>query len=237
MIRSKEEFETNLGSVRGAIDAAAERAGRDPADVTLIGVTKTLPPTVVAFAAEAGLADFGENYVKELSSKRAAAPNARWHYIGPLQSHTAPRVAANADVVHSAVPGHALERLAARAVREGRTVPVLLQVDDAGLHAGVPPEDAEAAVRSMAEVEGIETVGLMALPPQPSDPEDSRPHFARLRILREELREHAPDLRELSMGMSLDYEIAVEEGATMVRVGTALFGSRPSPQPGFDRER
>jgi PLP dependent protein len=86
-------------------------------------------------------------------------------------------------------------------------------------------------------VEGIETVGLMALPPQPGDPEDSRPHFARLRILREELREHAPDLRELSMGMSLDYEIAVEEGATMVRVGAALFGSRPSPEPGFDRER
>jgi uncharacterized pyridoxal phosphate-containing UPF0001 family protein len=146
-------------------------------------------------------------------------------------------VAANADMVHSAVPGHALERLAARAARERRTVPVLLQVDDTGLHAGVPPEEAEAALRSIGELEGIETVGLMALPPQPSDPEDSRPHFARLRILRDDLRERAPHLRELSMGMSLDYEIAVEEGATMVRVGTALFGSRPSPQPGFDRER
>ena len=237
MIGSRTELETNLRSVRSAIGAAAERAGRDPADVTLIGVTKTLPSTLVGWAAEAGLADLGENYVKELASKRSAAPNARWHFIGPLQSHTAHRVATNADVVHSAVPGRALERLAGRAVRERRTVPVLLQVDDAGVHAGVPPEEAEAALRSIGELEGVEAVGLMTLPPEPSDPEDSRPHFARLRTLRDDLRKRLTDLRELSMGMSLDYEIAVEEGATMVRVGTALFGSRPRPEPGFDRER
>jgi PLP dependent protein len=237
MIGSNTELEANLRSVRTAIGAAAERAGRDPVDVTLIGVTKTLPASVVTWAAEAGLGDLGENYVQELAAKRASAPRVRWHFIGPLQSHTAHRVAANADVVHSAVPSHALDRLAARAVREQRTVPVLLQVDDAGVHAGVPPEDAEAALRSISEIEGIEAVGLMTLPPEPSDPEDSRPHFARLRTLRDDLRKRVPDLRELSMGMSLDYEIAVEEGATMVRVGTALFGSRPSPEPGFDRER
>jgi hypothetical protein len=237
MIGSKSELEMNLRSVRAAIAAAAERAGRDPIDVTLIGVTKTLPADVARWAEEAGLDDLGENYVQELASKRAAAPSVRWHFIGPLQSHTAHRVAANADVVHSAVPSHALDRLAARAVREQRTVPVLLQVDDAGVHAGVPPEDAEAALRSIGEIEGIEAVGLMTLPPEPSDPEDSRAHFARLRTLRDDLRKRVPDLRELSMGMSLDYEIAVEEGATMVRVGTALFGSRPSPEPGFDRAR
>src|SRR5205823_10889347 len=107
-----EELTDSLRAVREAIGKAAARAGRDPADVTLIGVTKTLPDSVVTWAADAGLADLGENYVRELAVKRAAAPDARWHFVGPLQSHTAHRLAAIADVVHSAVPGRALGRLA-----------------------------------------------------------------------------------------------------------------------------
>ena len=228
MIESPEELRANLRDVRDAVTAAAARAGRDPADVTLIGVTKTLPARVASWAVEAGLTDLGENYVQELAEKRAAAAGARWHFIGRLQSRTANRVADLADVVHSAVPGRALERLASRAAREHRRIPVLLQVDDAGAHAGVKPGDASEALRTIDGLDGVEAIGLMTLPPEPRDPEESRPHFARLRELRDELRKRVPGLRELSMGMSLDYEIAVEEGATMVRVGTALFGPRPS---------
>jgi PLP dependent protein len=237
VISSAQELGPRVGAVLELIANAARRAGRDPSDVTLIAVTKTLPPQVVAWGAQAGLGDFGENYVKELAEKRGSAPDARWHFIGPLQSHTAQRLVPIADVVHSAVPGHALERLAARAVRERRTVPVLLQVDETSSHAGVPPDEADTALTTIGDLEGVEAIGLMTLPPQPTDPEDSRPYFARLRTLRDDLRERVPGLRELSMGMSLDYEIAVEEGATMVRVGTALFGSRPSPEPGPDRDR
>jgi len=227
MIESPEELRANLRDVRDAVTAAAARAGRDPADVTLIGVTKTLPARVASWAVEAGLTDLGENYVQELAEKRAAAAGARWHFIGRLQSRTANRVADLADVVHSAVPGRALERLARRAAAQGRSIPVLLQVDESGVHEGVAPDETPNAVDELGGLEGVEPVGLMSLPPQPDDPEDSRPYFRRLRSLRDDLRKRVPELRELSMGMSLDYEIAVEEGATMCRVGTALFGPRP----------
>jgi pyridoxal phosphate enzyme (YggS family) len=227
VIGSLEELRDNLRAVRGRIDAAAKAVGRDGTEVAIVAVTKELPPRAVSWARAAGVADFGENYVNELVEKRAAAPDAQWHYVGALQSHTASKVADHADVVHSAVPGRALERLARRAVTRGRVVPVLVQIDEAGRQTGVPPEEAEGAVGVALELDGVTPVGLMSLPPAPSDPEDSRPYFARLRALRDDLRERHEDVTELSMGMSLDYEIAVEEGATIVRIGTALFGSRP----------
>jgi pyridoxal phosphate enzyme (YggS family) len=196
--------------------------------VTLVAVTKTLPVEIVRVAHELGLFDFGENYANELAAKRDAGPDARWHFIGALQSHTANRVADVADVVHSGSPGHALDRLARRAAANGRSIPVLVQVDEAGRGHGVRADDAAAAVEEIAGLEGVVPAGLMSLPPEPTDPEDSRPYFVRLRDLRDDLRERVGSVRELSMGMSLDYEIAIEEGATMVRVGTALFGPRPS---------
>ena len=218
----------NLAAVRSALDGAAARSGRDPVDVTLVAICKEQPAELVSILAELGVDDFGENYAQELAAKRGAAPAARWHFVGRLQSHTAHRVAEHADLVHSAVPGRALQRLDARATSKSATIPVLLQVDESGRHQGVAPSDAEAAVRAIAELEGVDAIGLMTLPPAPHEPEDSRPYFARLRELRDDLAGPFPELRELSMGMSLDCEIAVEEGATMVRVGTALFGPRPS---------
>jgi pyridoxal phosphate enzyme (YggS family) len=231
VIRSPGALEENVRVVRQRIEEAANRAGRDASAVKLVAVTKAVSTEVVAWAGQVGLTDLGENYVREMGKKRSAAPEATWHYIGALQSRTAPKLAELADVVHSAAPGRALERLAGRAVATDAVLPVLVQIDQAGRGTGVPPERAEAAVEEASGLDGIEPIGLMSIPPAPSDPEDSRPHFARLRELRDDLRERHQSIQELSMGMSLDYEIAVEEGATMVRVGTALFGLRPGASP------
>jgi pyridoxal phosphate enzyme (YggS family) len=217
----------NLAAVRERIARAAERVGRDPGSVGLVAVTKGVPPERVRRAVEAGATDLGENYVQELRAKRAAVPGARWHFIGTLQSHTAHRVAELADVVQTLAGERATERLARRAAGAGRRLPALIEVDLAEGRAGVPPEALETFADRAVRLEGIEVVGLMTIPPIPASPEDARPFFRRLRELRDRLRERHPRIAELSMGMSLDYEVAVEEGATMVRVGTALFGPRP----------
>ena len=217
---------SRLAEVRERIAAACARAERDPADVRLIGVTKTVAPERVAAAREAGLSEFGENYTKDLEAKSRAVP-ATWHFIGTLQRGTAHRVAEVADVVHSAEPGHAVRRLARRAVELGRVVPCLVQVDLTGERHGVAPDAVGMFLDAVGGLPGIDLIGLMTLPPHGHDPERARPWFARLRSLRDRLAGTAPGLRELSMGMSADYEVAIEEGATMVRVGTALFGARP----------
>jgi PLP dependent protein len=216
----------NLGEIRSGIAAAAQRSARDVRDVRLVAIGKTVPEDVLGWVIEAGVHDIGENYVKELSDKRERLDGVRWHYVGALQSHTAHSVAAIADVVHTLAPGRAVERLSRRANDVGRRLPGLVQVDFTGARTGVPPEEAAAFVDEVAELPGIELSGLMTLPPIPERAEDARPYFARLRELRDELRSRHDGLVELSMGMSLDYEVAVEEGATMVRVGTALFGER-----------
>jgi PLP dependent protein len=221
------DLRRNLERVRMGIAAAAARAGRDPAGVSIVAVAKGQPAGAVRLAALAGVTDVGENYVNELAIKRDEMTDRglRWHFVGALQSSTAHRVADLADVVHSIGSMHAAERLGARADRAGRTVASLVQVDFAGGRNGVAPEEVGDAVRRLRGVAGIELLGLMTLPPMTDDPEDARPYFRRLR----ELRDAAPDdLGELSMGMSGDYEVAVEEGATMVRIGTALFGPRPT---------
>ncbi|HXF72915.1 MAG TPA: YggS family pyridoxal phosphate-dependent enzyme, partial [Actinomycetota bacterium] len=223
---SAEVLAENVARVRERIARAAERAGRDPSEVTLVGVTKEVPPEVAARAVAAGVTDLGENYVRELAAKRAAVPGARWHFIGILQSHTAHKVAELADVVETVASERAATRLARRAAARGRRLPVLIEVDLTGDRAGVAPEDLGAFADRVAGLEGVELVGLMTVPPIPGTPEDSRPYFRRLRELRDRLRARHPGAVELSMGMSLDYEVAVEEGATMVRVGTALFGPR-----------
>lgn len=217
-----------MARVRAAVAETCRRAGRDPAEVTLVAITKGVAPAVVSWAVRAGVHDFGENYVKELAEKREAVGQAepRWHYVGTLQSHTAHRVADLADVVHTLVPGRATGRLASRAARRRERIPALIQVDFTGSRAGAPPDDVAAFAEEAAGLEGIEVTGLMTLPPMPERPDDSRPYFRRLRELRELLRERDPAIRELSMGMSADYEVAIEEGSTMVRIGTALFGER-----------
>jgi pyridoxal phosphate enzyme (YggS family) len=218
------EPERALAEVRERIAEACRRAGRHPEDVRLIGVTKSVPPEKVRRVAAAGLREFGENYVQDLEAKRAAAPEARWHFIGRLQRNKVRRVLELADVVHTLEPGRATERLGEVAAEGERTVPCMVEVDFTGSRVGVRPEEAEALLWSLQELPRLEVVGMMTVPPLDRPP---RPYFVRLRELRDRLSAESPGLRELSMGMSADYEEAVEEGATMVRVGSAIFGPRP----------
>ena len=195
----------------------------------IVAAAKTVDAEAVGWVVEAGAADVGHNYVRELRAMRPEVPRARWHYIGALQTSSAHHVAAAADVVQTLASPRAAERLARRAAEAGRRIEALIEVDLTGARSGVPPDDVQGFARSVLALEGLELTGLMTLPPIPTDPEDGRPYFAQLRNLRDRLREIAPGVVECSMGMSLDYEVAAEEGATMVRIGTALFGPR-TPQ-------
>ena len=223
-----DEIAANLAAVRARIDSIATEAGRDPAGVRLVLVTKTVPPEVIRNAVEAGATDLGENYVSELRDKVGALADAdvRWHYVGALMSGTAHHVADAADIVHTLAGERAARRLAGRAARAGRRVEALLEVDFTGERAGVAPDQAAAAAGVFAGLDGVRLRGLMTIAPVGATAEDARPWFRRLRELRDLIREHHPDVLDLSMGMSLDYPVAVQEGATMVRIGTAVFGAR-----------
>ena len=229
-----------LAAVRARIAAAARRAGRDPATVTLIGASKRQPAARVAAAARAGLRDLGENYVQEAVAKIAAvkeilgseADALRWHGIGHLQRNKARDAVAAFACIHSVDSARLAAELARQAAAAGRVVPVLVQVNLSRepQKGGVAEEELPALLAAIAEHPELRAVGLMTMPAPSEDPEDARPAFARLRALRDALRD-APGgahLVELSMGMSHDLEVAVEEGATFVRVGTDLFGPRPS---------
>jgi pyridoxal phosphate enzyme (YggS family) len=223
-----EEIASNLQAVRRGLGEAAAAAGRVPAEVRLIVVTKTVPVEAIREAMAAGARDLGENYVTELREKRPALtdPDVRWHYIGALQTHTAHHVADLADVVHTVAGERGARRLAGRAARAGRTIEALLEVDFTLGRTGVPPEDAGTAADLVATLDGVRLRGLMTIAPPTPDAEGARPWFRRLRELRDGIRERHPAVLDLSMGMSLDYQVAVQEGATMVRIGTAVFGAR-----------
>lgn len=225
---SAEQVRRAVSGVRGRIEAACRRAGRLSEDVTLIGASKSVPVSVLEVARAAGVLHFGENRAAELSAK-AETIDATWHFIGKLQRGTARRVGDAADVIHSAEPGPALERVARRAAAGGRRIDCLIQVDFTGQRQGVASEEVANVAAVVASLEGLRLVGLMTLPPLTTDPEGARLYFRTLRTLLDELQKDHPGVRELSMGMSADFEIGVEEGATMVRVGSALFGPRPEP--------
>lgn len=218
------DIPTNISAVRQRIAHASERARRDPAGITLIAVTKTHPPDAIAAAYGAGLRHFGENRVQEAQAKipalRASCPDATWHLIGHLQRNKVAPALELFDVIHSLDS----ERLAV-AISERATRPVrcLLEVNVAGESSkhGVSPGDAAPLAEHIDSLPNIDLVGLMTIAPEVSDPEQIRPVFRRLRELRDALR-----LPELSMGMTGDFEVAIEEGATMVRVGRAIFGPR-----------
>jgi len=222
----REQLHRNVAEVRSRIAAAAARSGRRAEDVSLIAVTKTVAAEQARWAIEAGIGSLGENYVQELRRKRHELDGATWHFIGTLRSGTAHQVADHADVVQTVAGERAARRLAGRAARNGRRLDALIEVDLEGHRTGIDPEQLASFADLVASLEGLHLVGLMTMPPVPDDAEDARPHFRRLRLLRDAIRERHPDVLELSMGMSLDYEVAVEEGATMVRIGTALFGPR-----------
>jgi pyridoxal phosphate enzyme (YggS family) len=222
-----------VAAVRGRIARAAARAGRDPAGVTLVAISKTHPPQAVRDALAAGLTDFGENRVQEAEPKAAALADLRgrirWHLVGHLQSNKARKALAWVDVIQS-VDGLELgQRLDRLAVELGRVVPVFVQVDLAGeaTKSGLPVERLDETLAGLRELTHLRVEGLMLLPPYEEEAERVRPFFRRLRELRDRaLADGLLAAGQLSMGMSHDLEVAVEEGATLVRVGTALFGAR-----------
>jgi pyridoxal phosphate enzyme (YggS family) len=215
-------LEAAIDVTRSRIDAACRRSGRDPQEVRLVAVTKQVSPRVVKAAAAAGLREFGENYVKDLEAKRSAAPEATWHFVGSLQSNKAARVLEASDVVQTLEPGKATARLLELAAKAEAPPLCLIEVDFTGRRVGVRPDELEGFAEAVA-ASGAPMRGLMTVAPPDSDP---RPWFSKLRELRDRLRERHEGLVDLSMGMSADMEVAVEEGATMVRVGTAIFGPR-----------
>jgi pyridoxal phosphate enzyme (YggS family) len=211
------------------IGAAARRSGRDPAAITLIAVAKTFPPAIVREAYEAGLRDFGENKAQELVAKHRELADAaiRWHFVGHLQTNKVRSVVPLAHLIHS-IDSLPLAQKIAEAAPSGGTVPALLQVNTSGepTKYGVAPSDLPALIEGVSALEGITIRGLMTLGPLTEDRSAVRAAFRQLRALSEPLRARVPAASILSMGMSGDFEIAIEEGATHVRVGTALFGAR-----------
>jgi hypothetical protein len=222
-----------LAAVRERIAAAARSAGRDPSSVLLVAVSKTFPIDAIREAYAAGQRDFGENRVQEGLQKSAnsADLDIRWHLLGHLQTNKARKAAPAFATIHSVDSVELLRKIDAAAAEAGRTPELLLQLDLAGeaTKFGVPPEDVPPLFDAAAACRAARVVGLMTLPPIAESPEDARPYFTRLRGLRDQwvaAGVPAPMLRELSMGMSADFEVAIQEGSTMVRVGTAIFGSR-----------
>jgi len=232
MPASRDEIEANIREIRQAIRSAADRVGRDPAGVELVAAAKTVPPEPIRWVVEAGVRSIGHNYVRELRASQEALPDleVRWHYIGALQGGTAHQVADAADVVHTVGGERAARRLGGRAARSGRVLDVLIEVDFTGGGGGrappPPPPPPPATADLLTALGGVRLRGLMTIPPVTPTAEEARPWFVRLRELRDRIRRTYPDVLELSMGMSLDYQVAIEEGATMVRIGTALFGPR-----------
>lgn len=230
------DLSQRLESVRERVAAAAARAGREPSAITLVAVSKGFPAAVVEAARQAGQLDFGENRVQELTAKADAVPGVRWHFIGRLQRNKARDAAGLATLVHSVDRPHLAQALDDQAQRTGRLQRVLVQVNagDDPAKAGCSVADAAGFVTQVRALDGLACEGLMTIPAQGVDP---RPAFCRLRALRDDLQQRYPEVRHLSMGMTNDFEVAVEEGATIVRLGEALFGPRPQPDdaggPGF----
>ncbi len=221
----------NWRRVRDRAAEAAVRAGRDPRSVRIVAVSKTKPVELIEQALAAGVTDVGENYVQEAAEKigRIAAP-VRWHMIGHLQRNKAARAAELFDVIHTLDSVRLASALARHGEQRGRPVRVLIEVNTGGeaTKSGVAPGDVQPLLAALAEQRWLLIDGLMTVPP-PETVEAVRPHFRTLRELRDRLRPSAAanaPLRELSMGMTDDFIVAIEEGATLVRIGRAIFGER-----------
>ena len=222
-----------LAAIRERIDAAARLAGRDPSSVRLVAVSKTFPIEAIREAWDAGQRDFGENRVQEALQKISASSDLkiRWHLLGHLQTNKARKAGPAFSVIQSVDSVELLEKLDRAAVEAGASPDLLVQVDLAGelTKFGAPPDEARRILEAALQARSVRVKGLMTLPPVPDTPEEARPWFRQLRELRDRFRaDGVPGemLEELSMGMSGDFEVAIQEGATIVRVGTAIFGSR-----------
>ena len=228
------DLHARLDSVRERLARAARRAGRDPTEVTLVAISKTFPAADIRAAHESGQVHFGENKVQEALHKMGEVSDLalRWHLVGHLQSNKGRKAAEHFDIIHSVHNASLVTILDDAARTAGRRIELLIQVDLAKepTKYGAGIDDLLGIFEAGRNCAAATIIGLMVLPPASEDPEDARPHFVALRRLRDSLLAKgvaAPRLAQLSMGMSHDFEVAVEEGATMVRVGSAIFGSRP----------
>lgn len=223
----------NWRRITDRVAAAALRSGRDPAAVRVLAVSKTQPVSAVAAVVAAGARHVGENYVQEAAAKisELGSHEVTWHLIGHLQRNKARRAVELFDVIHTVDSAALARSLNRHALELSRRPRVLIEVNLAGegSKSGVAPEDVEALLIAMSECSALRLEGLMAIPPAVQSPQRVRPHFRMLRELCDRLQTTAPNgvlLRELSMGMTDDFEVAIEEGATMVRIGRAIFGDR-----------
>lgn len=222
----------SLQQIRNRIEAACARCGRDVSDVTLIGASKTVDAARLEAFFARGLRDFGENYIQEGAAKveifQAKELNATWHFIGALQSNKAALAVAHFDLIHSVDRMSLAKELDKAARKIGKVQRVLLQINlgNEDSKAGSAPGEILALCEAVWGLQNLKIEGLMSLPPFERNPEDSRPFHRALRELSEDLKPRFPVLTSLSMGMSNDFEVSIEEGATHIRVGTALFGAR-----------
>jgi pyridoxal phosphate enzyme (YggS family) len=224
-------IQNNIDTIRQQINAACAKAGRDPKEVTLLAVSKTFPAELVSEAVAAGLRDVGENYVQELLQKREALStrDIRWHFIGHLQSNKVKYFAGWIHLIHAVDNVGLAHEIDKRALQANRVMDILIEVNTTDEHSkfGVKPEAAVEFVKRLSGFQNIRVAGLMTIGPFLPDSEGSRPMFRRLRMLRDEIaRLNQPNIqmKHLSMGMTGDFQVAIEEGATIVRIGTAIFG-------------
>lgn len=220
----------NVSNIRERMAAACLRAGRKPEEVALIAVSKTFPAHLVEEAVAAGVCDIGENYVQELRQKHdaLAGREIRWHFIGHLQSNKVRQIAPwihSIDAVDSVTLGSEISR---QAERTGRHLSILVEVNTSAEASkfGISPEKAVETVKELARLQHLSVGGLMTIGPLTPDPEGARPSFRMLRELKSDVEREGLPMAHLSMGMTGDFEVAIEEGATMIRIGTAIFGSR-----------
>jgi len=227
------DLESNLNSVRKRIENAAAKAGRDSSEIKLVAVTKKVGPERVIKSMNLGINTFGENYAQEFRDKfkvleKEVDQEIKWHFIGQLQKNKVKYVMGKVELIHSLDSLSVAEEINKRAENMGITVPVLIEVDTGGEESkgGINPSKLEEFLKELRCLSSIDVQGLMTMPPYFDDPETARPYFYRLRELRDSLLASFPKLTELSMGMSGDFEVAIEEGATIIRVGSAIFGER-----------
>ncbi len=222
----------NLARVRERIARAAEKAGRDPGEVTLVAVTKTVDLERIREAVEAGVRDLGENYAQEAREKMDRfGPEVRWHFIGHLQTNKVKKAIEIFDMIETVDSLDLAREIDKRAGAAGKAMPILIEINsgEEDQKAGVRPVDAEPLIRAAAALPHVKIEGLMTMGPFEGDPEDSRPYFRETKALFETIKTlgiPGVEMKRLSMGMTNSYKVAIEEGATMVRLGTLIFGPR-----------
>lgn len=220
----------NWRRTRAAVDVACRASSRDPSTVTLVAVSKLHPVLAVDAVVAAGAVDCGENYVQELLAKQAAVAVApRWHFIGRLQRNKVRQIAGRVALIHAVDTVELAAEIGKRAPPDSpQAILLAINLADEASKSGMAAAAAPMLLAAIAEIPGVRVDGFMTMPPATDDPEQSRPHFAALRELRDRLATTTRPLPELSMGMSGDFAVAIDCGATIVRIGTAIFGDRPA---------